>query len=147
MGFDGIPRPSQITPYTDALNPYIAGNAARAEQAGKPLVKGPQREEQIKSVHKEERQYHEADDEEENEEGFTEEEAEQVRLFARMRGLMNFSLESGTRYEFRMNPETGLMDLVEADSGQVVLTLTPEELLQLSRKIQRYAGMLTDRSA
>lgn len=146
MAFDGIPRPSQITPYTDVMNPYVAGNAARTEQAGKPLVQGPEKEDKIKSVHKEERQYHDAEDEEEKEESFSEEEAEQLKIFARMRGIMNFSLESGTRYEFKINPENGMVDLVAADTGQVAMTLTPEELIQVSQKIHRYAGILTDRS-
>jgi uncharacterized FlaG/YvyC family protein len=146
MSFDGIPKPSQVTPYTDAMNSYAAANAARSDRAGKPLVKGPDKEEKVKGAQRDERQYHEPDEEDEPGEAFSEEEAEQIKIFARMRGLMNFALETGLRYEFQINSETGLVDLLEIGSGKVVLQLLPEELMQLSQKIQRYDGMLTDRS-
>lgn len=146
MTFEGIPRASQLNPYADGMNPYAAAHAAKTDQAGRPLVKGLQKEEKIKSVTKEDQQQHDHEEEDPQEEPFTEEEAEQVRIFARMRGIMNFSLESGARYEFAINPDTGLVDLTAATTGQVVLTLTPEELVQLSRKIHRYAGVLTDHS-
>jgi uncharacterized FlaG/YvyC family protein len=145
MGFDGIPRPAQINPYTDAMNPYAAASSARSEQAQRPLVKALTKEEQIKAL---QREQHQQDDEEDEEdaEPFSEEEEAQIRLFAKMRGLMNFSLEQGVRYEFRINAQTGLVDLVDVGSDTVVLQLHPDELMQLSQKIQRYAGMLTDRS-
>lgn len=145
MGFEGIPRPAQVNPYTDPLNAYAAANAARTDNAGKPLIRSLSKEEQVKALQRENKEHH-PDDEEEEGEAFTEEEAEQIRLFAKMRGLMNISLQSGVRYEFHVNPETGLVDLIDMESRQVVLQLQPEELMQLSRKIQRYAGMLTDRS-
>lgn len=145
MGFDGVPRPAQVNPYTDPLNPYTAVNAARTEQAGKPLVKSLTKEEKIKALEEEKREYPQPEDEEQGE-AFTDEEAEQIKLFAKMRGLMNVSLESGVRYEFHINPQTGLVDMIEAGTGKVVLQLQPDELMQLSKQIQRYAGMLTDRS-
>ncbi len=146
MTFDGIPRPSQLNSYADPLNPYLAGNAARVERAGKPLIKGPKGEEKVKGLQREERQYHEAEDEEEKGEAFSEEEAEQIHLFARMRGIMNLALDSGARYEFRINDEAGVVDLVESGTDKIVLQLLPEEVMQLSQKMQRYAGRLTDRT-
>ncbi len=143
MAFDGIPRPSQLTP-ADPLNPYLASNAARAEQAGKPLIKAPGHDEKVKAVHKEQRENHEGENEEREPEFLSEEEEEQLRKFAKVRGLLNFSLEKGVRYQFQINGETGQVDLV-SETGQVVLSLSPVELMQLSEKIQRYAGMLTDR--
>lgn len=146
MSFDGVPRPSQLNAYGDAMNPYTAANAARVNQAGKPLVQSLNKEEKVSALKKEERQHHDAEDDEEQEEAFSEEEAEQLRLFAKMRGIMNFSLESGVAYEFHINQTSGMIDLVEAKSGKSVLSLTPAELQQLSGKIHRYAGMLTDAS-
>jgi uncharacterized FlaG/YvyC family protein len=146
MSFDGLPRPAQINPYGDAMNPYLAANAARSEQAGQPLVKKLDQEEQVKSLQREQRDNSGSDDEEEQGETFSEEEAEQILLFAKMRGLMNVALESGVRYEFRVNPHTGLVDLIDMAADAVVLQLLPEELMQLSEKIHRYAGMLTDRN-
>jgi uncharacterized FlaG/YvyC family protein len=127
------------------MNPYAAGNSARSDQAHRPMVKALSKEEQIKALQREQHQ-HDEDDEEETPEPFSEEEEEQIRLFAKMRGLMNFSLEQGVHYEFHINPQTGLVDLVESSTGKVVLQLMPDELMQLSQKIQRYAGMLTDRN-
>lgn len=143
MGFEGLPRPSQVNPYTDPLNPYTAGNLARADQAGKPLIQKLSKEEAIKALEEERRRYEQSDDDPSGE-TFSEEEAEEILLFAKMRGLMNVSLQSGKRYEFRMNPQTGMVELTAMDSGELVLQLTPIELMRLSKKLQRYAGMLTD---
>lgn len=143
MGFEGLPRPSQVNPYTDPLNPYTAGNLARTDQAGKPLIQKLSKEEAIKALEEERRRYEQADDDASGE-TFSEEEAEEILLFAKMRGLMNVSLQSGKRYEFRMNSQTGMVELTAMDSGELVLQLTPVELMRLSEKLQRYAGMLTD---
>lgn len=145
MGFDGIFRPSQVTPSAGPLNPYTADNLARTEQAGKPLVEKTAKEEALKALQEEQRQYDETDEEEKGE-TFSEEEAQEILLFAKMRGLMNVSMESGRRYEFRINPQTGMVEMIELESGELVLQLTPVELAKLSEKLQRYAGMLTDRS-
>lgn len=145
MGFDGIFRPSQVNPYTNPLNPYTADNLARAEQAGKPLVQKLTAEEAIQALEEERKQDQEQDEEEQGE-TFTEEEAEEILLFAKMRGLMNVSMESGKRYEFHINPETGMVEMRELESGELVIQLTPIELMRLSDKLQRYAGMLTDRN-
>lgn len=146
MSFDGIQKPAQLTPYTGAMNPYTAANAAKADNLGAPLIKRLDQDEKIKAAQREEREYHQADDEEKQGETFSEEEAEQIRLMAKMRGVMNVALESGKHYEFQLNSETGLIDLVEMETGILVLQLLPDELMTLSRKIQRYAGMLTDRA-
>ena len=146
MGFDGIIRPAQVNPNTDSLNPNTASNLARADEAGKPLVQKLTRDEQIKALQRENQQYRDAEDEEGQGETFSEEEAEQILLFAKMRGLMNVSLESGRRYGFHVNPLTGMVDMTDLETGELVLQLTPTELMRLSDKIQRYAGMLTDRS-
>jgi uncharacterized FlaG/YvyC family protein len=145
MGFDGIPRPAQVNPYTDPMNPYAAANSAKMERARKPLVKELNKEEQVKALYREQPHHHDSDEEQEHE-PFSEEEEEQILLFAKMRGIMDFSLKTGVRYEFHINAQSGMVDLIDLESGQVVLQLQPEELLQLSQKIQRYAGMLTDRN-
>lgn len=145
MSFDGIQKP-QLSQYTGALNPYTAANAARTENQGTPLVKRLNQDEKIKAAQREEQQYHQPDDEEEHGETFSEEEAEQIRLMAKMRGIMNLALESGKHYEFHINTETGLIDLIEVGTGTLILQMLPEELMSLSQKIQRYAGMLTDRA-
>lgn len=141
MGFDGVPR---IYPQTDPLNPYLAEHAARSENASKPRVKEAKKDEKVIGVHKELPQY---DDEDEGrQEPFSEEELEQIMIFARMRGIMNLALEKGVVYQFQVNPETGLVDLIAENTGKAVLSLTPEELMELTQKVQRYAGVLTDRS-
>jgi hypothetical protein len=146
MGFDGLPRPAQVNPYTNPLNPYIAGNLARAEQAGKPLIEKLSSEEALKALEEERRREQSDEDEEEQGEAFSEEEAEQIRLFAKMRGIMNVSLQTGKRYEFRLNPQTGMVELLELPSEELIFQLTPVELARLSNKLHRYAGMLTDLS-
>jgi uncharacterized FlaG/YvyC family protein len=127
------------------MNPYAAANSAKMERARKPLVKELNKEEQVKALYREQPHHHDSDEEQEHE-PFSEEEEEQILLFAKMRGIMDFSLKTGVRYEFHINAQSGMVDLIDLESGQVVLQLQPEELLQLSQKIQRYAGMLTDRN-
>lgn len=146
MSFDGLPRPAQMGLSTGGMNPYAAANAARTDNAGKPLVKSLNKEEKVKALQKEQQEYHQPDEEEERGEAFSEEEAEQIKIMAKMRGVMGLALKEGQRYEFQINAKTGLIDLVEVDTQVVILQMQPEELMALSQKIQRYAGMLTDRA-
>ena len=145
MGFDGTFRPAQVNPYSNPMNPYLADNLARVEQAGQPLVKKLTEEEAIKALEEEKKQ-EQQDEEDAQGETFTEEEAEEIMLFAKMRGLMDVSLQSGKRYEFQMNPQTGMVEMRELGRGELVIQFTPVELMKLSDKLQRYAGMLLDRS-
>jgi hypothetical protein len=146
MGFDGAPRPAQFIPQSDGLNPYTAANLARQDQSAAPRVKGPTAEDPVRSLPRERQDNAQADGDEGESSAFSEEEAEQIRLLAKMRGILNFSLDSGTRYEFHLNPQTGFIDLRVLRTGEVVLQLTPDELMRLSEKIRRYAGMLADRA-
>ena len=145
MGFDGLFRPAQILPQTDSLNPYTAAHLARQEQASTPRIKAPDKDDGIHSL-PEHHDQQSSDDDEEAQSSFSEEEAEQIRLLAKMRGILNFSLDNGTHYEFRINQESGMVDLVVAKTGERVLQLTPEEMMHFSEKIERYAGMLLDRA-
>lgn len=146
MSFDGAPRPTQVNPYANPLNPYAAAHQARAEKSAKPLVQGLSKDEKIKALEQETHDAAPDEDDEHPGEALSDDEAELIRLFAKMRGLMNFSLEQGVRYEFQLNPHTGWVDLIKESTGECVLQLTPEELMQLSEKIQRYAGRLTDQT-
>jgi hypothetical protein len=144
MSFDGIPRPSQVNPY-NPLGAYAAHNAARADQAGKPLIKSPDKDEQVKALQQDHYRHQEKDDDERGE-AFNEDEIEAILLLAKMRGLMNFALDPNAHYEFQLNPENGLIELREIATNKLMLRLTPDEMMQLAEKIHRAAGMLTDRS-
>ena len=145
MGFDGIPRPSQVNPYNNPLNPYTAANAAGADRAAWPLVKGLSKEEQVKGL-QEDHHRHREEDEDEQHKPFTPEEAEEIMLLAKMRGVMNFALDAEVSYEFHMNPETGMVELREVETGKLMLKLTPDEMATLAEKLHRAAGMLADRN-
>jgi uncharacterized FlaG/YvyC family protein len=141
MSFDGLPHP--IT--TDVLNPYSAANAAKTDNAGRPLIQKTRHKDHIQPIQREE-ETRSGPDEEDDTSYFSEEEADQIQRMAKLRGLMNFSLQNGVHYEFRFNPKTGLIDLIQGNTGDCVLQLHPDEFMNLSQKIQRYAGMLTDRN-
>ncbi len=145
MSFDGIPRPSQMHAYADPLSPYIGANQASEAARHRPKVGKNKEAYDTEKVNKELEQYHDTDDE--PREGLSEEEREQILIFAKLRGLMNFSLENGVLYKFQVNDETGIVNLVDPRDDTVMLTLTGEELLQVSEKINRYAGMIADREA
>ena len=145
MSFDGIPRPSQMNMAQDPLNPYLAANAAKTEQAGKPLIKSPDKDEQVKALQQDHQRYQENDDDERREH-FDEEEIEEIMLLAKMRGVMHFAMDPDIDYEFRLNPQSGMVELWEVAAHKLMLKLTPDEMMNLSEKIHRAAGMLTDRS-
>ncbi len=145
MSFDGIPKPSQLHAYADPLSPYIGANQANEAARHQPRVKKNREAYDAEKVNKELEQYY--DPEDEPQEGLNEEEREQILVFAKLRGLMNFSLEQGVLYRFQVNESSELVDLIDSRNGQVMLTLTGDELLQVSEKIQRYAGIITDREA
>jgi uncharacterized FlaG/YvyC family protein len=145
MGFDGLFRPAQILPQTDSLNPYAAAHLARQDRLSTPRVKALDKDDGIHSL-PEHQEQPSSDQDEEKHSGFSDEEAEEIRLMAKMRGILNFSLDSGTRYEFHINAVSGMVDLIAADTGECVLQLTPDEVIRFSEKIQRYAGMLLDRA-
>lgn len=145
MSFDGSPRPSQINSCNDPLGPYTAYNAAKSDQLRKPLIKSPDKDEEVKGVQRE--QHQAADKDSDNRrETFDEEELEEIMLLAKMRGIMNFALDPNVHYEFHLNPEIGLVELREVNSGKLMLKLTPDEMMSLSEKIHRVAGILADRS-
>ena len=141
MGFDGIPR---LFPHSDALNPYRADAAARKASAGRKKVSEAEKDEEVIPTHHDLPQYDE--ESEKKQAPFNEEELEQIMIFARVRGVMNLALETGENYNFQINPETGLVELIEERTGNILLTITAEELMGLTGKVHRYAGILTDRA-
>ena len=142
MSFDGIPR----APYSDPLGSQLAAYEAQKLKK-KPSISSVKDSDGINAVHKENRQHHDAEDDDDKQEGLTEEEQEQILIFAKLRGLLNFSLKEGVVYRFQLNEDTQLIELVEASTGRVMLTLTPDELTSVFTKIERYAGLMTDHSA
>ncbi|MEB3287328.1 MAG: hypothetical protein VKJ04_07480 [Vampirovibrionales bacterium] len=144
MGFEGIQKAALFNA-GGPINPYLADQAAKADKLKKPQVTGTERDENVTGVYKELPHYGD-EDEERQQEHLSEEEYEQLLLFARMRGIMNLAFEQGEHYQFQVNPQTGLVDVVADSTGQSVLSLTPLELMEMSQRIHRYAGLLTDRS-
>ncbi len=144
MGFEGIIRPNPLQS-ANPLNPYAADQALKTANAKKPEIKQPHSDEKTTGVYKELPHYDERE-ERKHQEHLSQEEYEEVMLFARMRGILNLSLSENELYQFHINPETGMVDLIAESNGKVVMTLTPDELMSLTDKIHRYAGMLADRS-
>ena len=108
MSFDGIPRPSQLQPYGDPLGAHIGANQAADQSRRKPRIGKTRESFSVDPVHKELEQYPREDDEEQ--EAFSDEEREQLLVFAKLRGIMNFSLENGVLYRFTVNETSGLVD-------------------------------------
>ncbi len=140
MGFDGV-RPTRGA---DHLNPYVADQAARTDNAKKPQVKKARRDEKADHVHKDLPHY---DTEEENKNPpLSDDEIEEILMFAKVRGIMHQAMTKGDEYVFQINPDTGEVDLIHGSSGDVVMSFTPSELMDVMDKIKRYAGVLTDRA-
>ncbi|MBK8189555.1 MAG: hypothetical protein IPK79_03810 [Vampirovibrionales bacterium] len=145
MSFDGVARPSMLNPYADPLSASLGAHEAARETRNKPRVEKKRGAYETIGSHKDLARY--SVDEDEQGEGLSEEEREQVLLFARLRGLMNFSLDNSVLYRFVYNPESGRADLVDDRNQRVMLSLTIDELLRLSQRMVRYAGMIADKSA
>ena len=146
MSFDGVPRPTQLNPYADPTNPCVGAHQASHAAAHRPRVSGNKETFGSEGVRKELAQYRDSEDKESKEE-LTDEEREQLMLFAKLRGIMNFSLDSGVLYRFDFNDETERVELIDDRDGSVVLVLTIDDMLAMSLRMERYAGMITDREA
>lgn len=145
MAFDGISRPSQLNAYADPLNPYIGANDAAESAKRKPKIKGNRETFEEDETFKKLDQYH--GDDNDGSDDLSEEEREEIMKFARIRGIVNFALESGVTYEFTYNEESGLVDLQDTRDGKVMLSLSIDELLGLSDRMARYCGLMTNREA
>jgi FlaG protein len=144
MSFEGLPRPF---PRTDAMNPYLASNLAHAERMKTPMIKPLEADEAIKALEREPDNPHDKEDgDEDHSQGelLTEEELSDLHKMAKLRGIMDFSLETGTRFDFKLNPLTGMVTLVNCETGEVIMELDAEEVNRFAHKVTRYAGTLTD---
>ncbi len=147
MSFDGLPRAAQAMPYSNSLNPYIGANQAQTLRRGKPSV--DKNRQAFSSDDSERALPQESGLSEHGGDPLTEDEREQVLKFARLRGVLNFSLAHDGLYQFTYNEQTQQVELVDMTGGshQVLLTLTIDELLQMSQRIERFAGLITSRQA
>ncbi|MDX2085542.1 MAG: flagellar protein FlaG [Candidatus Melainabacteria bacterium] len=146
MSMDGLPRSAALGSAFDAhAAAAYQSQAAQAYRRKRPIEKSASA---IPTHEEENRLGQLSDEDEENaqQEWLNEEERQQVMLFAKIRGLMNISLEEGVAYRFAVAADTGLIELLREDSQAVVLTLTPEEMVSLYKRMERYAGLLTDQS-
>lgn len=144
MSFDGI-RTSQVNP--QVASSLMAYGASR-EVAKKHNVERQQRTYRGAGSRKRDSmdEFLALGPEEPREDFLSEEEREEILRFAKLRGLMNFAFKEGRRYHFQLNPDSGLVDLIELDTGELQISLRPEELMALSDKIHRYAGLMTDQA-
>jgi len=144
MSFEGLPRPLVRN---DAMNPYLASSRAQADRMNTPKIRPLEADEAIQALEREPDNPNDRDDAEKDpREGelLTEEELSDLRKMAKLRGIMDFSLESGTRFDFHLNPQTGLVGLVNTETGELILELDADEVQRFAHKINRYAGTLTD---
>jgi hypothetical protein len=143
--FDGIQKPIQLNPQVDLLSPYLAAYNAAQTIAKCPKVKPVEKKEAIAETRREkERNPSREQDDEEDEAFLSQEEKEQVLIAAKLRGLLNFTLAEDKAYFFQHNAETGLIELIDAETHQRVLTLTPEELGHVLGHTQRRLGIMMD---
>lgn len=142
MSFDGVPKPSQLSPSTDPLSPYLGANQAAYEAQNRPKIQKSQASEKSKAVDHQSGDY--LNEKEDKDEGLQPEEYEQILILARLRGIMNLSFKEGVLYQFHFNEETGLVELINENENTVMLTLSVEELLQVSQRMSRYAGRMSD---
>lgn len=129
------------------MNPYLASNLAHADRSKTPMVKPLEADEAIKALEREPESPHDEEDgDKERSQGelLTEEELSDLHKMAKIRGIMDFSLESGTHFDFKLNSATGLVTLVNCQTGEVIMELTAEEVNRFAHKVTRYAGTLTD---
>jgi len=145
MSFDGLSKPSQLHAYSDPLSPYLGATRAASEAAKKPRIDKSKASYRDSAVDEHASDY--LQEEREDKDGLLPEEYEQMMMLAKLRGVMNLSFEEGVLYYFHFNETTGLVELINDRDNRVMLTLTPEELLQVSQRMQRYAGRMTDQSA
>lgn len=89
----------------------------------------------------------EAPKEDATQQGLDYETRQQVVALARMRGLHQFALSDEGFYRLHLNPDTGMVELIEvldAAGERVLMVLTPDELKHLAAETHRTAGLLED---
>lgn len=69
-----------------------------------------------------------------------------AQLAAQLLGMKALQWQDGHAYQFGWNPSTYQVELRDTTSGQVVLTLSPEQVKQLASQLNRPTGWLTNRT-
>jgi len=143
MGLDGLSRPDQILGYLDPL-----AQMGRAEKAMKELQKGNKvpeddvvqaaSEQNNKDDRKPKNWHHGQEKDDSLEEDLKD-------LFAQQ---FNIMLDPTCSYRFWYNEVTNKFELVDVDTGKVLLALTLEAFRLANEKMHHEdTGMITDRSA
>ncbi len=136
MGMDGLSRPNQLLPFGN-LN---ASERAAETNRNSALVS---RNDAVNPTG----DYHESDAGGGNQQHRKRRDSWEEELEAILKAQFNLNLDSSLVYEFIFNEKTERMELIDALSGNVLLSLTPEEFIQVTQNMNRNAGIITDRTA
>lgn len=150
MSFNGLPPPSQINPaIASPANPYpvpIQTDAPRRIEAVRPSEESPSSRQDDDTEAEDPQSQAGGGKPKKREFGLSEDQRRRLQKMASFRKAATAALEAGTRYRFDIDPKTGDILLVVADTGQVAMQLTPEELYDLSDSLERVAGLLADQA-
>lgn len=150
MVFDNIPRPIQINPALDNLNMQMAGQIFVDRVSSAERVKGVEASEDSKNLENKTGTHQESADQmdaqQDREQFLSREDRQYIIELAKMRGLLNFTLDEDKTYRLKINPHSGLVELIEilhADTGKVLLTLSNEDLQKIAQHTD-HSGLFKD---
>jgi len=141
---DGGIRPSQLNPYAQPLSSEAGVFAAAMSNAKRPSIEQLRRSQRNKALAKEKGVAQ--DDLPDDEEALWISEDEQAELlaYAKLRGIMNLAFHEGHKFRFQWDDDLAKVVLVQEPEGTILLVMDPEDLQELSERMHRYAGMLTN---
>jgi hypothetical protein len=141
MGMDGLYRPSQALGYTDTIGHLNA--ADRAERDAR-IANRIDLDRSVDAISKDppQKDRHENPKEKEEEDTGLEEELKEIFTLK-----YNVELDPNTVYRFTYNEVTDRFELIDTTFNRVLLTLTPEDFLQITESMSHSSGIISNRIA
>ncbi len=142
MSMDGIYRPSQYLGYTDTL-----GNLDAAERAALSAKNSGEvhQNQALASVNKDPQEQKDGQNQQESQErheGNLEKDLQDI-----ISKKFSITFRSDVEYRFIYNDAENQIELLDASTNEVILTLSPEEFIKITEHLRLNAGIMTDYTA
>jgi len=139
MGFDGLSRPQQALGFTDMLGHLHAAEQAKESARNTHEVS---QHRQVDAIGKDPKQKHDGERKQDppaKDNVFEEE----LRVLIQKHFKIDF--QNGVVYRFVYREEDDRIILRNTSTDEILLTLAPEEFIQLTEQIKQASGVMTDR--
>jgi hypothetical protein len=141
MGMDGLYRPSQSLGYTDSLGHLNAADRAKELSRQVNQVNAQRDVDAVNPDAGDGKQDPDQRERPREDNAF----AEALKdLFTRE---FNIEFLEDGQYHFAYNESTDRFELMDSQTGKILLALKPDEFIQVTENMRHQSGVITDRSA